>query len=350
MKRLGALQYPALVLLSAVLAVFLAEAYLAYHARSRAILPFYNELYPYVMFRPHARMAYETDETHKMSHFTRRIFHYTNGDGFRAPSHDYEIPKKKPATQLRIACLGASAVQLGSTFDTTLPGSLKRLLKQKDPDRDIEVINAAIQSCVSRQSIAHLVFTVGQYEPDIVILYDGANDIGLPLTYESRSNFPYNFQTMVEAWEAYREEHQAPLWRVILNRSRVYAAVNTRWRHGKNTTTATTVALGLNKAPHAVSAQYVTSHPEFVREHITAYLSNWRQLIDLSEAYGYKPVCVLQPTGNLERDYALPLLMRDFHLTKDNSLRWMDALSVLYEEADDQIEDLSKEYPDVVFT
>ena len=93
----------------------------------------------------------------------------------------------------------------------------------------------------------------------------------------------------------------------------------------------------------------VTSHPEFVREHITAYLSNWRQLIDLSEAYGYKPVCVLQPTGNLERDYALPLLMRDFHLTKDNSLRWMDALSVLYEEADDQIEDLSKEYPDVVF-
>ena len=111
---------------------------------------------------------------------------------------------------MRIAFLGGSLVQLASTFDTTLPGALKILLQRRYPGRDIEVINAGIQSCVSRQSIAQLVFSVVDYHPDIVILYDGGNDIGLPLTYESRPNFPYNFQTMEEAWDLYRQERRAP--------------------------------------------------------------------------------------------------------------------------------------------
>ncbi len=225
----SALQYVLIFLGSAVAAVLLAEAYLSHQASSRLTLPFYNELYPYVMFRPHANYPYETPDTHAMSHNTTRILHYTNADGFRVPSPDYEIPKAKPDGQLRIAFLGSSAVQLGSTYDTTLPGSLRALLRERYPGRDIEVINAGIQSCVSRQSILHLVFSVVPYQPDIVILYDGVNDIGLPLTYESRANFPYNFQTMVEAWDAYRQEYEQPLWDLLLNRSRLYATLRARF-------------------------------------------------------------------------------------------------------------------------
>src|SRR5208282_2224023 len=104
----------------------------------------------------------------------------------------------------------------------------KRILLDRYPGRDIEVINAGIQSCVSRQSLAQLLFTVVAYPSDIVILYDGGNDLGLPLTYESRAIFPYNFQTMQEAWDLYREERQQPLWRLGLERSNLYRLLRAR--------------------------------------------------------------------------------------------------------------------------
>src|SRR5262249_55567373 len=145
-----------------------------------------------------------------------------NEDGFRVPSAAYQLPREKPPGQLRIAFLGASLVQLASTFDDTLPGALKLLLRRHYPGREIEVINAGVQSSVSRQSVVQLVTTVVDYHPDIVILYDGTNDIGLPLTYESRPNFPYNFQSMEEAWDMSRKEHRDPLWRIAAERSTVF--------------------------------------------------------------------------------------------------------------------------------
>src|SRR5260370_16494328 len=190
-----------------------AEIYFASHSAPRLPLPFYTRLYPSVMFRPMESYSYETQETYEMSHHQSRVFVYTNEDGFRIPSLQYKLPRQKPAGQLRIAFLGGSLVQLASTFDATLPGALKILLQRRYPGRDIEVINAGIQSCVSRQSIAQLVFSVVDYHPDIVILYDGGNDIGLPLTYESRPNFPYNFQTMEEAWDLYRQERRGAFLR-----------------------------------------------------------------------------------------------------------------------------------------
>ena len=342
----SALQYLLILLFSVIAAVLLAETYLAYQVSSRLTLPFYNELYPYVMFRPHASYPYETPDTHVMSHDTSRIFHYTNADGFRVEAADYELPKEKPPGQLRIAVLGSSAVQLGSTYETTLPGSLRTLLRERYPGRDIEVINAGIQSCVSRQSIAHLVFTVVDYDPDIVILYDGVNDIGLPLTYEARANYPYNFQTMVEAWDSYRAEYQEPVWQLVLNRSRVYAALRARWGSEEETTTANTVVLGLNRPPHAVAPEKVMQDREFVANHIAAYLSNWRQLVELAKAYDYVPFCVLQPTGGLEKEYSVPLTMRDFGLEEEMAVEWIDAFVVMYEEADRQIAALQQEDPE----
>ena len=343
------LYYPATIILSTVAAIAFAELFLSLEKPTRSILPFHNDLHPYVMFRPHANLEYETSDTHKMSRHTSRIYHYTNADGFRVPSPNYPLPKKKPQSQLRIAVLGSSAVELGSTYEATLPGSLRTLLRNRYPSRDIEVINAAIQSCVSRQSIVHLVFAVVNYEPDIVILHDGVNDIGMPLTYESRPNFPYNFQTMVEAWDAYREQHQKPLWEVILNRSLVYGGLRARWGDKEGTTTINTVSLGLNKAPNAIPTDEVMSNPVFVKSHIAAYLSNWRKLIGLSEAFGFSAICVLQPTGGLDREYSLPLMVRDFGIDEATAVQWIDALAVLNREADRQIKNLQKEYPDQIF-
>lgn len=324
-----------------------AEIYLSYHAPPRLILPFYNILYPYVMFRPIESYTYETKETFAMSHFKSRIFVYTNEDGFRIPSPHYELPKEKPPGQLRIAFLGGSAVELASTFDTALPGSLKRILLDRYPGRDIEVINAGIQSCVSRQSIAQLLFTVVDYHPDIVILYDGGNDLGLPLTYESRANFPYNFQTMQEAWDLYRQERQQPLWRLALERSNLYRLARARFHpdQRKMAPTADAPFAGTNALP----ASRIVADRDYVRSHVADYLSNWRKLIELSAVYHYQPVCILTPAGGFAPQHAVPVMMQSFHLDRETALQWLRALDMIYAEASRQIAQMRGAYPEAEF-
>jgi lysophospholipase L1-like esterase len=335
------------VLGSVVGGAIAAEIYLSYHAPPRLILPFYNILFPYVMFRPIESYTYETKETFAMSHFKSRDFVYTNEDGFRIPSPHYNLPKEKPPGQLRIAFLGGSAVELASTFDAALPGSLRKILRGQYPGRDIEVINAGIQSCVSRQSIAQLLFTVVDYHPDIVILYDGGNDLGLPLTYESRANFPYNFQTMQEAWDLYREERRQPLWRLALERSNLYRLLRARLHpdERKMTPTADAPFAGTNALP----ASRIIADQDYVRSHVADYLSNWRKLIELSTAYHYRPICILTPAGGLAPEHAAPLMMTSFHLDRVTALQWLRALDMLYSEASRQLAQMRSAYPDAEF-
>jgi lysophospholipase L1-like esterase len=337
----------AIVFASIVSGAIAAEVWLSYHAPQRLNLPFYNILYPYVMFRPIESYTYETRETFAMSHFQSRVFVYTNEDGLRIPSAHYSLPKEKPAGQLRIAFLGGSLVQLASTFDTALPGSLRTVLRNRYPGRDIEVINAGIQSCVSRQSLVQLLLTVVDYHPDIVILYDGGNDLGLPLTYESRANFPYNFQTMQEAWDLYRAERQQPVWRLALDRSNLYRLIRARLHPDgrKMTPAADAPFAGTNALP----ASRILADSAFVHDHVAAYLSNWRKLVELSAAYHYQPVCILSPAGGFAPEHAVPVMMKSFHLDRPTAEQWLRALEMLYGEAGRQIADLRVAYPSVTF-
>jgi lysophospholipase L1-like esterase len=343
----SALTYLLLIGVSVLCGAIVFEVYLSYHTPRPVALPFYNHLYPYVMFRPLENYDYHPPDTYAMSHFKSKITVYTSEDGFRVPSMGYNLPKQKPAGQLRIAFLGGSLVQLASTYETTLPGSLKTLLQQKYPGRDIEVVNAGIQSCVSRQSVAQLLFTVVDYHPDIVILYDGGNDLGLPLTYESRPNFPYNFQTMEEAWDTYRAERQDSVWHLALERSNLYRLIRSRLHpdERKLVPTADSPFAGTN----AVPADKVLTDPAYVSHHIAEYLSNWRKLIELSAAYHYQPVLILTPAGGLDPGYAVPLMMKDFHLDRATAGKWIRAFDLLYDEAGRQIDGMRGEYRDAVF-
>jgi hypothetical protein len=324
-----------------------AEAYLAYHAPPRANLPFYNVLYPYEMFRPPENATYESNETFAMSHFKSRAFVYTNEDGFRVPSAHYEIPKTKPAGQLRVAVLGGSLVQVASTYDVSLPGSLRTLLRQRYPGRDIEVINAGIQSCVSRQSLTELLFSVVDYHPDVVMLYDGGNDLGMPLVYDSRPNFPYNFQSMQEAWDLYRDERTQPLWRVALGRSNLYRLIRARLHPDDRNMAANpdTPYIGTK----AIPATRILSDHAYVHDHVAAYLSNWQKLVELSTAYHYQPILILSATGQREDDGTTAIAMKNWKLDRQTARDWLHALTEMYDEASKQICDLQKQYPDARF-
>ena len=58
---------------------------------------------------------------------------------------------------------------------------------------------------------------------------------------------------------------------------------------------------------------------------------------------------MLQPTAGLDREYALPLTVSEFNLTEQTALDWIAAFTVLYEEADRQVEALTRHHPDHTF-
>ena len=121
----------------------------------------------------------------------------------------------------------------------------------------------------------------------------------------------------------------------MLSRSRVWAALQLQW--GVELTTATTVGMGLRRAPNAKTPEEVSNDPEYIRMAMGEYLSNWTKLIELSKAYGFQPVCVLQANGGLDRE----------HAGKTMPMPWLDAFGALYGEAGRQIEEMRERHPDV---
>ena len=163
-----------------------------------------------------------------MSHFKSRVYGLHQRGWLPRALAGYKLPKKSPPANCASRFWAGRWCELASTFETTLPGSLRTLLRQQYPGRDIEVINAGIQSCVSRQSLAQLLFTVVDYHPDIVILYDGGNDLGLPLTYESRPEFPVQLPDHGGGMGSLPRRNAGLLWQLALERSNLYRLIRAR--------------------------------------------------------------------------------------------------------------------------
>jgi hypothetical protein len=98
-----------------------------------------------------------------------------------------EPPKAKG--DLRIFMLGGSTVAYGKP---PLPVYVEQELKRRGL-KGIHVFNYGVIAQNSSQELALLVFHVLDSEPDIVVLYDGGNDILGPLLYDPRPGFPFNF-------------------------------------------------------------------------------------------------------------------------------------------------------------
>jgi lysophospholipase L1-like esterase len=96
-----------------------------------------------------------------------------NSKGFVGPEFD----KVKPVDTIRIIVLGDSCTFAGGWYDTTYSGVLAKLLKDRHPTKQIEVINAGISGFNSEFALARLREELLEYRPDLVTLYIGWNDL-----------------------------------------------------------------------------------------------------------------------------------------------------------------------------
>ena len=102
-------------------------------------------------------------------------FYRTNALGFRGP----ETTLDKTSGRFRIIVMGGSAAWgFGCTSDEkTVPGRLQSILREQLPGLNIEVINAGQIGYGSTQELIYFHRQVSALSPDIVLLFDGYNDI-----------------------------------------------------------------------------------------------------------------------------------------------------------------------------
>jgi hypothetical protein len=120
-----------------------------------------------------------------------------NAEGFRTR----EIVTPKPADELRIFFVGGSTVIGGYQVETTIPGVVEAHLHANGLPQ-ARTYNFGVLSFVSGQELALLVHRLIDLRPDLVIAYDGGNDLYEPWVYDPRPGYPFNFVTEEEAMTA----------------------------------------------------------------------------------------------------------------------------------------------------
>jgi hypothetical protein len=118
-----------------------------------------------------------------------------NNEGFRIEG-DVSIPK--PADETRIFVVGGSTVLFGETLADSIPGAIETALRADGVPR-ARVYNFGVQAFISGQELSLLVHRLAYLEPDLVIAYDGGNDLVFPWLYDPRPGYPFNFLVWEEA-------------------------------------------------------------------------------------------------------------------------------------------------------
>ena len=102
-----------------------------------------------------------------------------------------EFPLKKPDGVFRIVALGGSSTYDVSIEDNqkTFTAQLEKLLNGEYGYHNVQVINAGVPGYNSWETLGNLEFRVLDLDPDLVIIYDGVNDVHarlvVPSAYQS---------------------------------------------------------------------------------------------------------------------------------------------------------------------
>ena len=108
-----------------------------------------------------------------------------NSLGYRGP-----MPKMpKNPSEYRVFMLGGSTLLVGLEsiaewlqHDFVLTGN-----------RDVRVYNFSVLSSVSGMELARIVYEISDLQPDLVIMYNGGNDIIAPWESDPRPGYPFDF-------------------------------------------------------------------------------------------------------------------------------------------------------------
>lgn len=133
--------------------------------------------HPYISYE--ARPGYETSDGY---HITEQGF---RGESFSA---------RKPEGTYRIVALGGSTTYgIYGAWDEAYPYQLQQQLRESLGTDQIEVLNAGLVSATSAESLVRFYMRVLPVEPDMILLYEGYNDLNPRMFDDFRDDY-YHFR------------------------------------------------------------------------------------------------------------------------------------------------------------
>ena len=186
--------------------------------------------------------------------------------------------------ETRVFVLGGSATFNGAPLAQSIPGWIEKLARESGR-ASVTVYNWGVTSYVSGQELTLLATTVADYDPDVIIVYDGANDGSVPYVYDPRPGYPFNWLVYEEGLRAVASgdvRWQASLARALL-RSRL---LSTTFRTELTERAADLAALRRG-------AQYGTA--AWRDRIVSSYAGNLRKMCASARGLRAKLVVALQP-------------------------------------------------------
>ncbi len=220
------------------------------------------------------------------------------------------LPKQKGEKEIRVFVVGGSAVLHGSPLVNTLSGQLEQCF-HRDGMLEVKVYNCGIRSFVSGQELSLILHTLVEYQPDLVVVYDGGNDIHQPYTYDPRPGYPYNF-VIYEAGFA-RVNGTASLAELLgglFYKSKLIQSLFQPGRYNYDT------IISVDRAKEIKQACAYRS-PGWETEIITRYIGNLEKMCHLAKGFDFKLAVFLQPVIY----FKTPLVGRERALLGDDDFQ-----------------------------
>lgn len=151
-----------------------------------------------IAWAPHPYLSYSPTPNYQKG----QTFH--NSLGYR----NDEFPAAKPGGTYRIVALGGSStydVRIENN-DDTFTAQLEKLLKEEYGYQNVQVINAGVPGYNSWEILVNLEFRVLDLDPDLVIIYEGTNDVHARLV--EPTSYRGDDTGRRQSWQV----PQVPLW------------------------------------------------------------------------------------------------------------------------------------------
>jgi hypothetical protein len=162
----------------------------------KLFLSFLALVYAFYLLELFSRILipYKTDFDRNISSNARKPYPYIQFKGDSAFNQKINYPQKesmpqKGDSEYRIFLLGGSTVTGGSPPVT----AIIQTNFAKAGYSDVHVYNMGVISSNANMEMARVVYEVIDYKPDLILFYNGGNDIMMPFNHDPRPGYPYNF-------------------------------------------------------------------------------------------------------------------------------------------------------------
>ncbi|MBN2331114.1 MAG: hypothetical protein JXC85_04830 [Candidatus Aenigmarchaeota archaeon] len=192
----------------AFVVIFLLIIFVAAELTLRAFTPtsFYTEeplFYPmpYIMHanRPNYEFCRPANAMLDESNAGKEMCYSFNELGFRG-----ELPSEDKGDEYRIIFLGGSAAFNGEPLENSIAKKLEKYLREKGL-ANVKAYNWGVTSYNSAQELSVLVHDALDFHPDMVVVYDGANELQ-QYFYDPRPGYPHAYASTEKAIQFFSNE------------------------------------------------------------------------------------------------------------------------------------------------